>query len=135
MKKAILIDMVAGISRVRQVDFTKEGDGLGFFYKNLGCECIDIVAPYGLEVPGLKGISMVVDDEALLKENPVANPVASLAYGYMKHGQPICGTVMLCKDEYTPEGIETGGFTEEEADKVVAAIGDLVMKFNKFNKK
>ena len=138
MEKAILLEvkeengMIA--QSIKAIDFEKEADGLGFYYKNLNCECIDIVHAYGLKAKELEMISLVVDDEALLKGEPVMNLIGSLLYGSMDHGQPLCGSVMICKDKYTDEGIETVGLTEDEVTMVYANIEALLREFEARNK-
>ena len=126
MEKAILLRVSEEMGMVEIIDFEK--DGLDFYYEKLGCDTIDIVSAYGLsgtELEG-KGICLVVDDEALLKEKPVLNPAGSLLYGAAKHGQPLCGNVMVCKDHYTDEGTETVGFTDEEVIAVMKTITELM---------
>ncbi|RKJ50410.1 hypothetical protein D7X33_32650 [Butyricicoccus sp. 1XD8-22] len=82
----------------------KEQD-LDFYYKNLGCEMIDIVN-YSRE------IAIVVDDEGLLKSN---NPVFEVidANGNKLH---LAGNLLFAKnhfDEY--EGVSLRGLDAGEA--------------------
>lgn len=133
MEKTILIEAktVGGLAPVKVLDFERNGKELDFFYKHVECDCIDIVKAMAFDNdPKLADICMVVDDEALCKGEPVINVIASLLYGYLEHGQPIAGNVLICKDVYTEEGTETGGLTEEEVSAVMVGINELVHEFN-----
>lgn len=127
-----------GIAEV--VDFPQGdvGEKLKWYYSLLGCDCIDIVHPYGLEEAAkkldlkayLRGFSMVVDDEALLKDKPEVNVIASLLYGVDSHGQPLCGDVLVAKDQETEDGIETVGMTDKEVTMLHVAINCLIAMHN-----
>lgn len=121
------------------VEFPKKGeDKLRWYYETLGIGCIDIVRPHGLEevaeTYGLKSLlgkfSLVVDDEALLKEKPQLNVIASLLYGVDKHGQPLFGDVMVVKDEVTEEGIDSVGMSDGEAMLLQTSINSLIDMHN-----
>lgn len=133
MEKTMLIEAatVGGLAPIKVLDFDTKGDNLGFFYENVDCETVDIVPAYGIgDNPILEGICLVVDDEGLCKGDPVFNPIGSLLYGYLDHGQPLAGNVLVCKDVYTEDGIETGGLTDEEITALQLVINKLVRKFN-----
>ena len=134
MESTMLIEAktAGGLAPIKVLDFDTKGDNLSFFYEKINCECVDIVPAYGIakEFPALQGICLVVDDEGLCKDEIVFNPIGSLLYGYLDHGQPLAGDVLVCKDVYTEDGIETGGLTDEEIDMVQAAIHKLVTKHN-----
>lgn len=116
---------------IKPMDYDTGGDNLSFFYKHIGCNCIDIVDAYGLKsIEQLKDICLVVDDEGLCRESSL-NPIASLLYGILEHNQPIVGNVLVCKNVYTDSGIETGGLTDGEIIMIDAAIRQLVEKNNK----
>ena len=87
--------------------------------KAIDCDCIDIVHAAKLPDP----YCLVVDDEALLKDKPVINLYASYLYGFLEHGQPICGEVIIMKDKHTPDGIDTIGLEPED----FAQIMDLIV--------
>ena len=76
----------------------------------IGCDYMEIVHPVYLP----EGYVMVVDEEGLLKENPIVNPVASMAYGTLEHGEPIVGDVLVMKEVEGPDGGELVGLDEEE---------------------
>lgn len=119
-----------------------EADKLEWHYEQIRCRCIDIVRPYGLmklfEEAGLKEASeysLVVDDEALLKDQPEINIIGSLLYGADEHGQPLCGTVLIAKDEMTDDGIDTVGLEDGEVKILFAAINELIAEHNEMVKK
>ena len=59
---------------------------------------IEVVHPQGLPRP----YCLIVDEEGRLKDYPM-NIFGSVLYGYVEHGQPIVGTVVLMK-----EGLRNG---------------------------
>ena len=122
MKKALVIKVNNGEVEVNRVPF--EHGTLDFYYKEVECECIDIVHGYGLSTD----VDIIVDDEGLFKEKPVLNPLASVAYGWAEHGQPIVGNAIICKPHQTKDGIDETGFEEEELDKVLAEINRKFME-------
>lgn len=116
-EKKLYLKLHADSPMVEMVEQTAE-ENLKFWYDNIGCSCIDIVQPMGLT----EEYCMIVDDEALLKESPIINPIASFLYGVRRHGQPICGHVLIGKNLWTDDGLETVGMTETEIDRVLKLI-------------
>ncbi len=88
--------------------------------KAIDCDCIDIVHAVNLPEP----YCMVVDDEGLLVGQPIVNLVASYLYGTLEHSQPICGDVLIMKDEYTDEGLDTIGLEAPD----IGNVFDLLVK-------
>lgn len=78
--------------------------------KAINCDWIDIVHAVNLPEP----YCLVVDDEALLKDDVKLNVIGSYLYGVLEHGQPICGDCLIMKDHETPNGIETVGLERED---------------------
>ena len=119
------------------VDFPVE-DKLNWYYEKLGCDYIDIVHPYGIdeiaETYNLKSLlgkfCIICDDEALLKAEPKVNVIASLLYGVDDHGQPLCGDVLIAKDEETEDGIECVGLDDAEMMLLQVCINSLIEKHN-----
>lgn len=130
--------MIKANGLLQVTDFPEEGDKLHWYYDQIGCRCIDIVRPYGLErvarMYDLKAyydkFSMVVDDEGLLVEEPQVNVIASLLYGADDHGQVLCGDVIVVKDEETEEGIDSVGLNDAEVNMLAVAINSLVEMHN-----
>lgn len=92
------------------------------YYKNLDCDCIDIVEPYGLDEDGRRKYCLIVDDEALLKENPQINFFGSLLYGVLEHKQPLAGKVLVGKNKYTEDGICTTGLEDEDIKYILESL-------------
>lgn len=119
------------------VDFP-ENDKLDWYYKMIGCDCIDIVTPYGVDniakMYDLKSIigkfCLIVDDEGLLKENPEVNPIASLMYGIDDHGQALFGNVLVGVNKPTEDGIDTVGMTDNELMLLQVCINSLIDRHN-----
>ena len=122
MKQAIVIKMTEGVPEATIVPFEK--GTLKFYYEQLECETIDIVGAYGLTVQA----NIIVDDEGLYKDNAVVNPLASVAYGVFKHGQPIVGNAIICKPHDTGDGIDETGFEPEEINSIMAEITMKLMQ-------
>lgn len=112
---------------IKDVPF--EGDtadsNLDVYYKYIGCDCIDIVIPYGLDKEGQEKYCLIVDDEFLFN-NPVINYPASILYGSLKHGQPLMGKVLLGKNKMTDDGIITVGLDEEDKRYIHESLRKLV---------
>lgn len=92
-------------------------------YKYCECDCIDIKdmdTPY---LDNMKNIVAIFDDEFLLKNGDIyANEIASVLYGYLKHGECLCGNVLLCK---TTDDGDCVPFEEQEADKLMELLNLL----------
>ena len=122
MKQALVIKMTEGVPVANIVPFEK--GTLEFYYEQLECETIDIVEAYGLTIQA----EIIVDDEGLFKDNAVVNPLASVAYGVFKHGQPIVGNAIICKPYDTGDGIDETGFEPEEINSIMAEITMKLMQ-------
>lgn len=117
MKQAILIKpKESGMTVVTVIPF--ETGSLDFYYKELECDCIDIVHAYGLSVPA----DIIVDDEGLFAEEPKTNLPASIAYGVLEHGQPIVGNALICGYKETRNGVVEVGFELEDIQKILTEI-------------
>lgn len=84
----------------------------------IGSGLVEHVNPMGLKEP----FCMFVDEEGLLKDSPVVNPLASYLYGTHVHGNPIVGDVLFGKNIMTDEGPDVGGLDESEAQLIKAAM-------------
>lgn len=98
----------------------------------IGCDCVEIV---NSAILGEK-YCMVCDEEFLLKNKPVVNPIASYLYGMKEHGQPLCGDVLVMKNKFTPDGIDTVGLENEDLAYIHGLISknliDIFQTFNEF---
>lgn len=98
-----------------------EDKSLSWYYNHIGCDMIEIVHAVGLETPYL----MVVDEEALLKDHPVINCIASLLYDMPKHGCAICGTVLIMQDGMTEEGPDIIGIPDDKAEEIANEFREM----------
>lgn len=125
MKKVLLLRATAEGVEFGELPFDNIKDRLQFYYEQLECSCIDIQEAYGLSIPA----DLVVDDEALLKEDYIMNPYASFAYGYLEHGQPIVGHALIVKPVPTRDGIEEGGFDDTELETIKQDLSRLAVDY------
>lgn len=92
-----------------------------------GCDMIEHVMPVRLynelghsnhvKRNDSKCVSMLIDEEGLLKENKV-NLIASYLYGADQHGQHIVGNVLFVTDAYEGDGISFTGIEPETFEKL-----------------
>lgn len=102
-----------------------EDKGLQFYYQNINCELITIVNAMYLG----KKYSLVADDEGLLQAEPKVNMLASILYGYLQHGEYLVGNVLVMKDEFTDEGLDTVGLDKAEAAVILGILNNLKRSF------
>lgn len=96
-------------------------------YELCECETIDIkevpfhAIPFSDVIVFLPKMTFIFDDEFLLKHSkPVANEIASLAFGYGRlHNQCLCGNVLFCE---TNEEGENFPFDEIYANALVKQL-------------
>lgn len=106
MKNGLIFPAGRGVPYVTKVD---DNIDLSKIAKELGFEWCELVRPVGL-----KGrFVMIVDEEGLLKDNPVPNLVGSYWYG-----GGIAGNIMVLKEVMGDEGPELSGLTDEECEEV-----------------
>lgn len=114
-----------GVSSIETID--KKKMGLQDYYNAIDCHCINI-HPLNMQAACIGRQMVVFDDEFLLNtDKPVANKLASALYGYHKHGQCLCGNVVIGKDG----GEDINGFTKAEADELVGLYKMLLEDANK----
>ena len=81
--------------------------------KMIGCEWVEVVHPRRLS----EQYAVLVDEEGLLKANPVFNEIASYLYEIEQHGQPIVGDAVIVRVVYDPEaGAGLEWLSPEEAE-------------------
>ena len=96
--------------------------GLDWYYSVIGCEYIEVVHPVDLPF----GMIMLVDEEGLIKSNPLLNMEASAIYGTYEHGQPIVGNAMIIREE----GCEFAPLGEDEAKELCEKIREVTNREN-----
>ena len=84
---------------------------LDFCYRNIGCTCVEIVHPEGLEHP----YCIVIDEEGTFVDEPKLNVIASTWYGTAQHHHPIVGKAIVLKMIMTNEGLDLGFLSEIDA--------------------
>lgn len=106
MKNGLIFPAGRGVPYAAKVD---DKIDLSKIAKALGFEWCELVRPVGL-----KGkFVMIVDEEGLLKDNPVPNLVGSYWYG-----ATIAGNLMVLKEVMGDEGPELSGLTDKECEEV-----------------
>lgn len=95
---------------------------LAFCYRQIECDCIEIVRPEILPEPYI----MIVDEEGLLRDTPVLNFIASYLHGAQNHGQPIVGKALIMKEVETDDGMEIAWLDYEEAFTLMNALDAVV---------
>ena len=123
MKKLLLL-REGVFFKISEVE-VEEKIELETYYKNLDCDCIDIVEPYGLDEEEREKYCLIVDDEALVKENPQINFFGSLLYGVLDHKQPLAGKVLVGKNKYTEDGLCTVGLEEKDVRYILDSLENL----------
>jgi hypothetical protein len=118
MKTALLITTD---EKFRQVEFE---NSLEFFYKNIGCDMIEVTHPWALKkITGkCKNFVIIVDEEGLLKDNPKLNIYASAF-----RGMSLYGNAMIVKDT----GEDFDGLTKEDHEELSSAIFEFLKKLEK----
>lgn len=100
-----------------------------------GCEYYEHVMPKRLyenlhmhnsptNIPG-QCVSMLIDDEGLLKENS-PNLIGSYLYETDKHHHPIAGNVLFVGEEWTSDGIEFCGIEESVFQSLKIQLGNMI---------
>lgn len=76
-------------------------------------------------VPG-QCVSMLVDEEGLLKDTAVQNPVGSYLYETDRHGHPIVGNILFVGEKWEEDCIAFCGIEESACKKLEAQLKDMV---------
>lgn len=116
-------DIETGEQHVEVRQIAEGADKLTALYEMIGTDIVERVRPKYLPEPYV----MMVDENGLLREHPVMNPVGSLLYGAYEHGQPIVGNIVFMRQDYGPEGPDLFWMTEDEAHKFASEILDSAM--------
>jgi hypothetical protein len=86
---------------------------------------IEIVQPVGLP----EDYCMIVDEEGLLKEPVVLSPIASVLYGVKEHGNPIVGNVLIAKNVFEPDGIDTAPLSKADVKRLIEHINGEILNY------
>lgn len=102
---------------------TEKAD-LDFYYQEIDCRCIEIV-----RMPKLrKKHVFVIDEEGRLKDDAELNFIASIMYG-----EPLFGTVLMCKEDLRDGEPDIIGFDEHECAAARFALHMSIMATGLFN--
>lgn len=116
-------DIKTGEQRVEVRQIAEGVDKLAALYEMIDTDIVERVRPMYLPEPYV----MMIDENGLLRDNPVMNPVGSLLYGAYEHGNPIVGNIVFIRQDYGPEGPDLFWMTEDEAQKFASGILDSAM--------
>ena len=117
----ILVDVKNGVVKPYTVTGTGEKQ-LNAWYEVLNCDYIDIVH---ITVGGER-YTVVCDDEALLKENPIPSAIG-------EDGVPVLyGNLFICRDKFGRDGVECASITSDDwpniyKHKMFGLVGDKVI--------
>lgn len=96
------------------------------FAHKIGCEYIEQVSIMNSKYTMTKKpYVMLVDEEGLMKEGYVLNPVASILYDTMKHGNPIVGNALVVGVGPSSEGGRYTDHGDESFTEMAKMLGDL----------
>lgn len=105
-----------------------------------GCEMIESVKPKRLyeklkfqyrptENEG-ESVAMIVDEEGLLKDEIVVNPIGSYLYEIDKHGCPIVGNILFVGEQISSDGILLCGLSDTNFTKLKYWLDKMVSSLN-----
>lgn len=72
-------------------------------------------------------VSMLIDEEGLLKEIRIPNLVGSYLYETDKHNIPITGNILLVGEEWTDDGINFCGIEESVFKILELQMNNMIM--------
>lgn len=101
-----------------------------------GCDTLEHVMPTRLyrdlhmknrptNIPG-QCVSMLIDEEGLLKEKAVPNLIGSYLYETDCHGCPIVGNILFVGEEWTGDGIDFCGIEESVFNLLELQLNNMV---------
>lgn len=99
-----------------------EQNFLEWCHRQIDTDLIENIYPRGLSKPYM----LVADEEALLKDQPVINFLASWLYETQNHGHPICGTVLVMQQVINEHGFDTDGIPADKAMELAVSIANML---------
>ena len=121
MSKVKAIKLYAGQFKTEVIDISKE-DFLDDCYEHINCRCIDITTGIHKE----HYIDIVVDDEGLLKDDCVANPIAWYLYSKCDARYVIVGNALLIGTNEDGETVDVPKFFIDNLDDIVMSTQDAI---------
>lgn len=79
-------------------------------------------------------VSMLVDEEGLLKEKPALNPIASYLYETDKHGFPIVGNALFVGEVDTEDGIYYCGLEDKVLYRLQAQLQSIINEIKQLDR-
>lgn len=77
------------------------------------------------KVPG-QCVSMLIDEEGLLKEKVIPNLIGCYLYETDRHGNPIVGNILFVGEEWTGDGIDFCGIEESVFAQLELQLNNMV---------
>lgn len=71
-------------------------------------------------------VSMLIDEEGLVKEGMKPNLIGSYIYETEKHGYPIMGNILFVGEEWTGDGIDFCGIEESVFKKLELQLNNMI---------
>ena len=115
------IKLYAGQFEPEMVEISKE-DFLDDCYEHINCRCIDITTGVYKE----HYIDIVVDDEGLLKDDCIANPIAWYLYSKCDARYPIVGNALLIGTDDEGNTIDVPEFFIDNIDDIVMSAQETI---------
>lgn len=72
-------------------------------------------------------VSMLIDEEGLLKEVIIQNLIGSYLYETDKHNIPITGNILIVGEEWTGDGIDFCGIEESVFKVLELQLNNMIM--------
>ena len=123
MSKIKAIKLTQGVNAMEFVEIESD-DFLDECYKHINCRCIDIVTG------SYKGeyVDIVVDDEGLLKDTTIINPIAWYLYSKCDKDYLIVGNAILVGTNEDGETIDVPQLFIDERDDIIMSVFDQLYK-------
>lgn len=78
------------------------------------------------KIPG-QCVSMLIDEEGLLKETPIPNMIGSYLYESDKHHNPIVGNILFVGEEWGEDGIDFCGIEESVFNSLKNQLNNMII--------
>ncbi|MDO4301817.1 MAG: hypothetical protein Q4D26_10550 [Clostridia bacterium] len=120
-------------------DFSRQNTALSELIGN-GCELVERVHPKRLYEklkfscqPTMnegESVSMLVDEEGLLKDDVIVNPIGSFLYETDKHGYIIAGNILFVGEQIAGDGISYCGLSDINFNRLKTCLEQMASILN-----
>lgn len=120
-------------------NFSQQNTALSELIGN-GCELVEGVRPTRLYSklkfscqPTMnegESVSMLVDEEGLLKDDVIVNPIGSYLYETDKHGQIIAGDILFVGEQIAGDGISYCGLSDVNFNRLKTCLEQMAGSLN-----